>query len=50
MDRDHSQLKQYLRLFKVIDAERVTSAEVQDLIKKDLKAKVLDVAFYKIDL
>jgi hypothetical protein len=37
-------------MFKVIDAERVRSLSVQELIKKDLIAKVLDLAFYKLDL
>jgi hypothetical protein len=37
-------------MFKVIDAERVRSAQVQTLIRKELEAKMLDVAFYKIYL
>lgn len=50
MDRDHAQLKDYKRMFKVIDAERVASADVKELIKSDLVAKLLDVVFYGIDL
>lgn len=50
LDNDHVEIKQFLRMFKVIDAERVRSAQVQTLIRKELKAKMLDVAFYKIDL
>jgi len=50
LNRDHCQKSQFNRMFKMIDAERVNSASVQDLIKKDLLAKVLDVAFYKISL
>jgi hypothetical protein len=40
----------YARMFKVIDAELVRSANAQELIKKDLLAKALDVVFYKIAL
>lgn len=50
LDKEHVQLKQFKRMFKVIDAERVSSASVQDLIRKDLVAKDLDIAFYKINL
>jgi hypothetical protein len=46
----NEQRREYERMFKVIDAERVRSLSVQDLIKKDLIAKVLDLAFYKLDL
>jgi hypothetical protein len=50
LDKEHVQLKQYKRMFKVIDAERVTSADLQGLIRKDAVAKELDLAFYKINL
>ena len=50
LNKDHSQLSQYKRMFKVIDAERVTRDSQQDLIRKDLIAKDLDVALYKIIL
>jgi len=50
LDKQHEQMSLYKRMFKVIDAERVTTASVADLIRKDLLAKVLDVAFYKINL
>lgn len=50
LENDHVEIKQFLRMFKVIDAERVRSSQVQMLIRKELKVKMLDVAFYKIDL
>jgi len=50
LDNDHIEIKQFLRMFKVIDAERVRSNQVQTLIRRELKPKMLDVAFYKMDL
>jgi hypothetical protein len=37
-------------MFKVIDAAQLFDVNVQDLIKKDLIAKVLEVKFYKMAL
>lgn len=50
LDKSHNEFKQFLRMFKVIDAQRVKSASVQNLVRKDLDAKVLETAFYKLDL
>jgi hypothetical protein len=50
IDKEHTQMHQYKRMFKVIDAERVTAESMQDLVRSDLTAEVLDVALYKIDL
>lgn len=50
IDKDHTQMSQYKRMFKVIDAERVTAASMKDLIKSDLIAEVLDVTLYNITL
>ena len=50
LERLHSQKENFLKLFRVIDAERVSTAKAQDLIKKDLLARALDVEFYKICL
>lgn len=40
----------YDRMFKVIDAVLIRSADAQDFIKKDLIAKALDVVFYRMEL
>jgi hypothetical protein len=37
-------------MFRVIDADRVPNVLVQEIIKKDLLARALDVEFYKICL
>jgi hypothetical protein len=50
LERLHPQKENFLQLFRVIDAERVSTAKAQDLIKKDLLARALDVEFYKICL
>jgi hypothetical protein len=50
LERLHPQKENFLKLFRVIDAERVSTAKAQDLIKKDLLARALDVEFYKICL
>ena len=40
----------FARMFKIIDAELIRSSETQDLIKKGLIAKVIEVIFYKMSL
>lgn len=50
LERLHPQKANFRKLFRVIDAERVNTANTQDLIKKDLLARALDVEFYKICL
>lgn len=50
IDKDHTQMHHYKRMFKVIDAERVPATSMQDLIKSDLTPETLDVALYKIAL
>ena len=50
LERLHTQKENFRKLFRVIDAERVSTAKAQDLIKKDLLARALDVEFYKICL
>ena len=50
LERLHPQKENFRKLFRVIDAERVNTANTQDLIKKDLLARALDVEFYKICL
>jgi hypothetical protein len=47
--KDHVEIKQFLRMFKVIDAKKVSTA----CAKKDLTLEAVpltDVTFYKIDL
>lgn len=48
LNKTHVQKSMFDRMFKVIDAQLVRSANAQDLIKKDLIAKALDVVFYKM--
>jgi hypothetical protein len=50
LNKTHSQKSMFDRMFKVIDAQLVRSVNAQDLIKKDLIAKALDVVFYKMVL
>lgn len=50
LERLHPQKENFRKLFRVIDAERVNTANTQDLIKKDLLARALNVEFYKICL
>jgi hypothetical protein len=50
LERLHPHKENFRKLFRVIDAERVSTAKAQDLIKKDLLARALDVEFYKICL
>lgn len=50
LDRAHEQRSQYERMFKVLDAERMRSASVQKLIRKDLISKYLDIVFFRVEL
>lgn len=50
VDKDHPDLKAFLKMFKVIDAEKMHSAEVQPMLREGIDAKKLDVSFYRIDL
>lgn len=50
LNRSHFQKSYYDKMFKVIDAAQLFDVNVQDLIKKDLIAKVLEVQFYKMTL
>jgi len=50
LNRSHFQKSYYDKMFKVIDAAQLFDVNVQDLIKKDLIAKVLEVQFYKMAL
>lgn len=50
LERSHPQKENFRKLFRVIDAERVNTANTQELIRKDLLARALDVEFYKICL
>lgn len=50
IDKEHTQMHHYKRMFKVIDAERVSPSSMQDLIKSDLTPETLGVALYKIAL
>ncbi len=49
---DNPQIKSYKCIFKVIDAERVKSRELQLLLKKDLQAKTVveETLFFKVNL
>lgn len=48
IDKYHGELKQFLRMFKVIDATKVSSTQVKPLIHEGIKD--LEVSFYKMDL
>ena len=50
LEKKNPDIKSFMRMFKVIDAARVSSAQVQQLIRSDLQAKVLHAAFFKLDL
>lgn len=50
LERQNPQKQNFRKMFRVIDAERLTAAQTQELIKKDLLARALDVEFYKISL
>lgn len=50
LDSTHAQKQLYHRVFKVVDAERMPSHEVQQVIRRDLIAKALDLVFYQIEL
>jgi len=66
LDRNHSQEKEYKRMFRVIDAVRLHKDEASDLIRKDVsssddedeetdpaervKRVISNVAFYKLEL
>lgn len=50
LERSHPQKENFRKLFRVIDAEKVNTANTQELIRKDLLARALDVEFYKICL
>ena len=49
---DNPYIKSYKCIFKVIDAKRVKSRELQLLIKKDLQAKTVveETLFFKVNL
>jgi hypothetical protein len=52
LSASHPQLNDFRRTFKVLDAERVPSAQVQSIIRSDLVAKevMLETKFYQMDL
>lgn len=52
LDANHAQLKDFRRSFKIIDAARVPSAQVQDLLRSDLEAKEImkETKFYQMEL
>lgn len=50
LERSNPHKENFRKMFRVIDAERVTASMTQDFIKKDLLARALDVEFYKICL
>ena len=50
LERLNPHKQNFRKMFRVIDAERLTAAQTQELIKKDLLPRALDVEFYKISL
>jgi hypothetical protein len=50
LERSNLHKENFRKMFRVIDADRVTASMTQDFIKKDLLARALDVEFYKICL
>lgn len=50
LDKEHNQKKEYRRMFKVIDADRIRTSQVKSLLKEDQMKATAEYSFFQMEL